>query len=778
MLTSLRGKLLLILIILTVSAVVISSGYSRYMQRQFALDRAKERAAVDLRLISSDIRTVLQWVYRDLLVLRDLPRLKEYLDANHPLEKISALRDVENAFVALANHHRIFQQIRFLDNNGQETVRVNFDGKHTMLVSGDKLQDKSSRYYFQEAFNLANGQVYISPMDLNVELGKLERPFMPVMRYATPVYDKHSRKRGVIVLNVFGSAILNLLAEQQKQVELGERYYLLNSDGYFLFHPNPKKTFGFMFKNKNNMFREEFGLKKLLVNSADGMNISKSIITNKETLFAFQRIHILPQAVQKTKSSNAIMDGNVNGGNYWILLTAVDDAELLVGFDEYIQSFLLFTSILIVACVLVAWFVAWSCSRPVISLASAARKIERGDLTARARIFSKDDMGKFGNLFNSMAAKLEDSISMLRNSEEKYRRIFENSRDCIFVTDTKCRIIDINKAGKELLGIGDDDEPGELSLSCCQRTEHADLEKESPILEQTMQYTGFVKNFETYLGQEDGSVRVCLMTATARLDEMGELIGYEGILRDITEERQQQEAERNFQKKLQEEIVLAEERERRLIGQLLHEEMAQNLALVSLKLQESENHICDQREPGGPLPKTCFTRELRTSKELVKKMIRQIRTMIFDLYPAILDDQGLVAAMQWYGENFSRRTGIKVSIYNLAPSLSLTDSQKIYLFRAFKELLHNAWKHAGAGEIVTTVKGGNGRLRIIVDDEGRGFDKDNELDTSQTIKGIGLPSIQQWVDAMEGTLSIESEPGKGTRVVIDVPLDNQVAGEE
>ncbi len=774
MFTSLRGKLLFILIVLTVSAVVISSGYFRYMQRQFALDRARERAAVDLRLIGTDIRTVLQWVYRDLLVLRDLPQLGEYLDANHPLEKMSALRDVETAFLALANHHRIFQQIRFLDHTGQETVRVNFDGKRTILVPHDELQDKKNRYYFKDSFRLANGQVYISPMDLNVEQGRIERPYVPVMRYATPVYDQKGRKRGVIVLNVFGSAILNLMAKQQKQVQLGERYYLLNSDGYFLFHPDAGKTFGFMFNNGKTMFREEAELEEVLADNADGMIITRSAVTGKDTLFAFQRIFILPQAVQKTDAEHTRVVWEKKGRNYWTLLTAVDDAELLVGFGEYVQSFLLFTLILIVACVLAAWFVAWSCARPVLSLAAAARKIEKGDLSARATIFSRDDMGQFGKLFNSMAAKLEDSISKLKESEEKYRRIFENSRDSIFVTDTKCRIIDINRAGKELLGIGDDDEPRELSLSCCRSTPQTDEER--PLLEQTMQDSGFVKNFETYLARADGSIRICLMTATARYDESGELIGYEGILRDITEERQQQEAERNFQKKLQEEIVMAEERERRHIGQLLHEEMAQNLALVSLKLQESEQHVCDLRPPGGAVPASCFTRELRTSKMLVKQMIRQIRTMIFDLYPAILDDQGLVAAMQWYGKNFTRRTGINISVYDFAPDLSLTDSQKVYLFRAFKELLHNAWKHAGAGEIVATAKAGNGRLRITVDDEGRGFVPENELDTSRTIKGIGLASIQQWVSAMEGSLSVESEPDKGTRVVIDIPVENDSTG--
>ena len=766
MLTSLRGKLIFIFVVLTVSVVVISSGYARYMQRQFALDRARERALVDLQLISSDIHSVLRWIRRDLLVLRDLPSLQLAVNTDNTQERQAALDTVAKEFLSLAAHHQIFQQIRYLDLHGQEIIRVNTKDQLTWLTPPDKLQDKSSRYYFQAAVTLPPGHIYTSPMDLNVENGKIEQPLLPVIRYATPVADRDGITRGVLVLNVFGMTFLGLLQEQQNEVRHGERYYLLNKDGYFLYNPDHSKTFGFMLGTDETFLRHEPELADWLRSGDKGITICRSNETGKQTLFAFQRLS--PVSCLDSSDSETT-DTETGTKNSWILLTAVDDADLLVGFNEYVQSFLPFTLLLLAICVGVAVVVAWSCSRPVVSLAQAARKIQGGDFSARAHVYTADDMGKFGNQFNAMASRLEQTISRLQLSEAKYRRIFENSRDCIFVTDTQCNIVDINQAGRRLLGVEPDSPLDQLSLNCCQAGPGSTDNKS--MLQEDIHTKGYVKDYETTLQRPDGTSRYCIMTASARYDEQGNLQGYEGILRDITEEKKRQEATRSFQKQLQEEIVLAEERERRHIGQILHEEMAQSLALVNMKLREAEQQVKTLGQAGRQ--DLNIAGQLSETQELITVMISQIRTMIFDLFPTVLDDQGLVPAMVWYSDHFSRRTGINVSVYGVPGSLGLTESQKIYLFRSFKELLHNAWKHAETQEIVATVKKKDNHVRLTVDDEGTGFDPDKVKTNENHLRGIGLVSIRQWVTAMEGTMSIESESGRGARVTIDIPITEQ-----
>jgi len=752
MFTSLRGKLIVIFIALTVSVVIVSSGFARYKQRQFALDRAMERAERDLQVLETGIHAVFDWMTRDLFMLRDLDSLHDLINADNAEQRKQAARETRHAFLALATYHKIFQQIRYLDKTGREVIRINARGGRIWATPEQELQNKARRYYFQQAITLKPGQFYVSPMDLNVENGKIEHPLTPVIRYAAPVTDQRGTTRGVLVLNVSGTTFFDLLKDQQAKAGKGTNYYLLNQDGYYLFHQNPDKTFGFMLDRQDNFFTEEPDLRAVFDSHPQGITIRTSQSTYHKTLYAFRHVN-LPSATP-------------NGSRYWILLTTVDNAELLMGMNEYIQAFVPFTILLILLCVAAAVFVAWNCSRPVVSLASAARKIHRGDLSARARVYTADDMGRFGHLFNEMAGKLEQTITRLRHSESKYRQIFENSRDCIFVTDTSCRIIDINAAGRRLLGIDPDQDLDQLSLNCCQQ---ATEDGHHPAIRDEIVKAGYVKDYETWLTRADGTTRHCILTATSRYDEQGRLLGYEGILRDITEEKKRLQAEREFQKRLQEEVILAEERQRRHLGQVLHEEMAQNLALVNLKLQEAQTSLVHRN--GTDARSVCDS--LGGIRTLVQRMIHQIRTMIFDLYPTILDSQGLVPAMNWYSENFSRQTGIEISIYGESGSLGLSDSQKIYLFRSFKELLHNAWKHAHAKEVVATVKKTGHHIRLTVDDAGQGFDPQELESRGDELKGIGLVSIRQWVQTINGSMTIESEPGKGTRIAIDIPLDQE-----
>lgn len=755
MLTSLRGKLIFIFVLLSVSVVIVSSGFARYKQKQFALDRAKERAEVDLQLLDSDFRSVLDGVKRDLLTLRDLSGMHNMLNSETEEQRRQGLLEFQAALLSLATYHNIFQQIQFLDAAGLEVVRVNATDTKAWPTPEHLLRDRSSEPYFQQAIQLPPDRMYISPADRDQEHGTVEAPAVPIIRYAASVVDGRGRKRGVLVLNVLGETFFEILRSQQDKVGPGTLYFLLDQDGHFLFHRNDENVSGFKPAIHENFFNNEPGLRKLIQSQNQGALIRTSEQTYRQTLFAFRKIHLADPGFNDQRT-------------YWIVMTTVNKAELLVGMDEYIQAFVPFTLVLIILCIGAAVLVAWNCSRPVVSLATAAQRIQQGDLSARARVYTLDDMGKFGRQFNEMATKLEQTINRLQLSESKYRRIFENSRDCIFVTDVHCNIIDINSAGRALLGLEGETNGNQLPLNICRTEETAGKpDQNKTTIMDDIRKNGYVKNYETLLRRPDGSTRQCLLTASSRFDDHGTLLGYEGILRDITEEKQRQRAGRKFRKKLQEEIVLAEERERRNMGQILHEEMAQNLALVNLKLQEIKAGVRNFSEERQKEINT----ELENIQVLTKLMIRQIRTMIFDLYPVILDDQGLVPAMIWYGDNFTRQTGIEVSVYGVPGSLGLSDSQKIYLFRSFKELIHNAWKHADATEIVATVKTKDNHVRLTIDDAGKGFSPEKIKHKTKKFKGIGLVSIREWITAVNGTMSIESEPGKGTRISIDIPLE-------
>ncbi len=773
MLSSLKGKFILIFLLVTVTTVVISSGYARLMQRKYTIDRAATRNSEDLKRISGEIQTVLDWVTRDLFLLRDLPQMKSFLSHSKQVSKLDAYRAIESAFLAIANNHRIFHQVRFLGTNGQEIIRVNFDGKNAILVPPDELQFKGHRYYFQESIGLKPGEIYVSPLDLNIEHGKIQIPYSPVIRYATPVVDSKGKTRGVIVLNVRGAVLLDILERQQDTTRYGEHYFLIDQDGYFLFHPETSKQFSRFINSGETLVSNEPELVKFIDTQKKDMVVLQSRQTNKETLFGFRKI-LLDNGHDNMKLVQAVQGKADKAGktspHFWYLISSVDDEDFLMGFKEYINAFAPFTLIMICGCVIVAIFVAWSMTRPVISLAEAAREIQRGNLAARASTYSRDEMGEFGYLFNSMASDLEESVGQLIESEEKYRKIFENSRDCHFVADGSFMVKDLNPAGRQLFGLQENDSLDNMSLDRCLSPIDGDSTDLTRIIREEMNRVGYIKELETTINRRDGSQRICLITATTLLDQDGKFVGYEGILRDITEKRKRKEQAQFFRQKLNEEILLAEERERKDLSRLLHEELAQNLALVHMKLEESEEGTCELEQK--PRKQTKCSRELSSSKELIELMISQVRTMIFNLYPAILDEQGLVQAIRWYANHYKKRTGIDVSIYDHTDKPELGETIRIYLYRAVKELLHNIAKHANCMEVLITIKERENNLRIIIDDAGKGFNTEEVLYQSRTLHGIGLATIKEWMTDLKGSFIIESEPGQGTRVVLDVPMNS------
>ncbi len=774
MLTSLRGKFILVFLLVTVTAVVISSGYARVMQREYTLDRAASRNSEDLKRISSEIQTVLDWVTRDLFLLRDLPQIQTFLSQTDKNNKQESYKAIESAFLAIANNHRIFHQVRFIDTNGQEIVRVNFDGKEAVLVPPNELQFKGHRYYVKESIGLKRGEIYLSPLDLNIEHGKIQVPYSPVIRYATPVVDMSGHTRGVIVLNVRGAVLLDILERQQETTRYGEHYFLVDQDGYFLFHPEASKQFSRFINPEETLVSNEPELVKSINEQKEDMVVLQSLQTDKETLFGFRKI-LLDSGLKNLQLARAFQEKtnniNLKPTHYWYLISSVDDEDFLMGFKEYINAFAPFTLIMIWGCVIVGVFVAWSMTRPVISLAEAAREIQKGDLSARATIYSRDEMGEFGSLFNFMASDLEESVGQLRESETKYRKIFENSRDCHFVADCSFFIKDLNPAGRKLFALGEDDSLDKMSLGCCLSPIEGDSSDLPQVICDEMSRIGYVKELETSINRKDGSKRICLITATTLHDHEGKFVGYEGILRDITEKRKRKEQAQFFRQKLNEEILLAGERERKDLSRLLHEELAQNLALVHMKLEESEEGTCELAQK--PRKQTKCSRELSSSKELIELMISQVRTMIFNLYPAILDEQGLVPAIRWYINHYKKRTGIDVVIFDHTDKPQLNETISIYLYRAVKELLHNIAKHADCMEVLITIKEREKNFRIIIDDTGKGFNTKEVLYKSRTLHGIGLATIKEWMTDIKGSFMIESEPGQGTRVVLEVPMNSE-----
>lgn len=171
-----------------------------------------------------------------------------YLSASPALEDLLAdpeehtRRRLERDFAVFATAYPYIYQARFLDAAGREVVRVDRRDDGLYVVPAAELQDKSDRYYFRDALRLAPGQIYVSPLDLNVEHGRVEDPARPVVRVATPVADASGAKRGLLIINLHAELFLRQV--QQLARAHGGQAYLFDRSGYFLVQggrdsPNP-----------------------------------------------------------------------------------------------------------------------------------------------------------------------------------------------------------------------------------------------------------------------------------------------------------------------------------------------------------------------------------------------------------------------------------------------------------------------------------------------------------------------------------------------------------
>jgi diguanylate cyclase (GGDEF)-like protein/PAS domain S-box-containing protein len=211
--------------------------------------RVEGHDAMEVELASKLIAHDFETVVSDLRMLSKTPDMLDFLNSRKAADRVR----LAEYFRVFAAESGLYDQARFLDANGMEKVRVNYGDHSARIVPDEQLQDKSGRYFFRDTIKLGAGQVYVSPLDLNIEQQRIEMPFKPMIRFGTPVFDRDGKKRGIVLLNYFGSVLLHSF----KEVFTGEgRPMLLNRDGYWLSSPEPGDEWGFMLGNQRTLGKD------------------------------------------------------------------------------------------------------------------------------------------------------------------------------------------------------------------------------------------------------------------------------------------------------------------------------------------------------------------------------------------------------------------------------------------------------------------------------------------------------------------------------------------
>ena len=213
-------------------------------------------------------------------------------------------------------------------------------------------------------------------------------------------------------------------------------------------------------------------------------------------------------------------------------------------------------------------------------------------------------------------------------------------------------------------------------------------------------------------------------------------------------------------KQLSARLVEAQENERRSISRELHDEVGQALSGIRVELANLSRIIRTQ-EVGG------LDAKVDEIKQMVDDSVGVVRNMALLLRPSMLDDLGLVPALQWQARELSKRTGVRVKVAAEGVSEDLPEDHKTCIYRVVQEALHNCVQHAEAAMVRVTVQQEPNRILLAIQDDGRGFDAEHD-------RGMGLLGMQERVSHLGGTFSVESLPGNGAIVCIVLPLTKPV----
>ncbi len=207
-------------------------------------------------------------------------------------------------------------------------------------------------------------------------------------------------------------------------------------------------------------------------------------------------------------------------------------------------------------------------------------------------------------------------------------------------------------------------------------------------------------------------------------------------------------------KELSARLVEAQELERRAISRELHDEVGQSLSALLMELGN-----LGAMAPGNAE----LRRHVESIRRLAESSVNVVRNMALLLRPSMLDDLGLVPALQWQAREISKRTGMAVAVDAEGVADDLPEEHRTCIYRVVQEALNNCARHAAARSVRIRVVQEATRIRLSVHDDGQGFD-------SLQVRGLGLLGMEERVTHLGGSFHLQSEPGLGTKLRIEIPL--------
>jgi len=366
------------------------------------------------------------------------------------------------------------------------------------------------------------------------------------------------------------------------------------------------------------------------------------------------------------------------------------------------------------------------------------------------------EQGLFAGATCSMAdiTELVETGQALRESEEKYRALFEQSVDAISLAAPDGRILEANSAWFNLFG----HEPDDLATLNARNT-YAQPSERDAFLKRIA--VSDVVTDEIAIRRKDGTVLDVARSVKVRRGPNGEVIGYQSVFHDITQQKRATEALTDSEHRMRElasYLENAREKERTALARDLHDQCGQSLTALRFDLETIMQRLraIDSEASGN----------LAASIGLVDRLAEEVRSLSAELRPGMLDDLGLCAAIEWHVGRFSERTAIPCELSLPEDDTAVPEFHATVIYRILQELLTNVARHSQATKVKIRLERSDNNLVLTVEDNGKGIDK-KHINSKDS---LGLLGIRERVRPLGGGMVIGETRGKGTTVVVQLPL--------
>ncbi|WP_457574004.1 PAS domain S-box protein [Desulfolithobacter sp.] len=484
--------------------------YHAYWEKRHDVGLLQKEETLRLQTGKAVIEREIGHLISDVGSLAGIPCLRKWThDPNDPL----ALKSIAIKFQSFARHKIWYDQIRLINLDGKEIVRVNATENRPVIVPPEELQDKSNRYYFSDLRKLKKGEIYISPLDLNVEHGKIDTPCKPTLRLAAPIIDEQGSNRGVVLINYQGTYLLQLFKEaffSNTVTDGGFIHYgqpmILNREGYWLLSSNPDDEWGFMLDHGHNFGSRFPEAWNALNNQQQGQ-----IFTN-QGLFSFSRLYPLRPYTgneDKAELSKPTENSSFSPETYFWYLVVHVPSEQLAGIN------LLFTRL------------HWDLFS-LILLASLPLLWQLSVLIEQHR----------------------EAKKRLETQEKRYRHLYNNMPLAYQSLDQRGIFLDVNPAWLDIMGYEEHEVLGHNFADFLPAAEQDRFIKHFS----RFKHEGTAKNIVLQLIKKDGSLIHVSFNGSISYDCQRNFLRTHCVFRDITRELQLEERSKK-QTKLLEIIV-------------------------------------------------------------------------------------------------------------------------------------------------------------------------------------------------------------------------------